>query len=95
MASGPRNKFAVPMVKPKALWEQMYCVEKKLATLLGLFGAWGLCLLAPPRYTPGATLAIFPREKAGMKLNEINTISVILVYSSVFKSAQLVSDQVP
>jgi len=38
MAPGARNKFAAPMFEPEVFRKQMYCFEKVLMTLLGLFG---------------------------------------------------------
>jgi len=37
--AGARKKFGASIFEPKIFWEKMFCIEKKLATLLGLFGA--------------------------------------------------------
>jgi len=41
------------MFEPKVFWDKCTVLKKKLATLLGLFGARGIVLR---RYAPGGTL---------------------------------------
>jgi len=45
------------MFEPEVFRKQIYCIEKILVALLGLFGARGIVPpFAPRRYIPGSTV---------------------------------------
>jgi len=53
MAPGARSKFGATMFEPEVFRKQIYCIEKILVALLGLFGARGIVPpFAPPSLHP-------------------------------------------